>query len=99
MDGLLSSGADRDDTRRAGSKRLYSGDILSGLNGQPFVVPDVSGRRLPAGEFLIDGLAPGQGGDTCREVVDGLAVQLIANSYLDLGQDIENIEAGDGYVG
>ena len=93
FDGLLPLRPHADKTNRAGDKLFQAGDVLASLDGQLVEAANLGGRRLPAGQFLIDGTAPGQGGNAGREVIDGLPFQLIADTYLEPGQNIQYIQA------
>src|SRR5258708_20676828 len=81
---------------RAANKFLDPADIFDGLRRQIRPGAGIGGRLLPAFDGLVDRLDPGLRALAGRQVIDLLAVELVANANLDAVEAVENVELGQG---
>ena len=59
---------------------------------QPVERPDAVRALGPAGKRLVDRLARLEDGEVGRHVADGLALALVGDAHLDLGEAIEHVQ-------
>ena len=71
-------------------------DIFHRLGRQVRIGPCAGGRFRPALEALIDRLNPRLGALRGRQVVDIRAIQLVADTDLELLEPVQNVELGQG---
>ncbi len=73
------------------TRRTY----LMACAGKSAQDPRIRGRLFPAFDGLIDRLDAGLRALACREMIDLLAVELVADTHFDRVETVENIELGE----
>src|SRR5580700_2103951 len=94
QDRVLALGTRRQQHRRTAYQFLDPADVFDGLGRQFRPRSGAGGFLLPAGDGLVDRLDARLGMLACRQIIDLLAVEPIADADLDLFEAVEDVELG-----